>query len=72
MQAPNPDIKVVTGTTLQGVELHILDDIELLRDILNNCDRYTQLDGIFLCVRGELTGLFTYDPNARDMLATAS
>lgn len=68
MQAPNSDIQVVQGITSQGVAIHILDDIDLLLDILNKCDRWTELDGIFLCVNGELTGLFTYDPNARGML----
>lgn len=69
MQAPNTDIQVVQGITHQGVAINILDDINLLLDILNSCDLWTELDGIFLCVKGELTGLFTYDPNAKGMLA---
>lgn len=46
--------------TSQGTEVHLIDDLDMLLAILNNCDRWTELSNTFLCMRGDMVGVFAW------------
>lgn len=60
MQSQTNKQLVQIATTEQGLEVHLMTDLDMLLAVLNNCDRWTEIEGSFLCVRGSMTGLFTW------------
>lgn len=46
--------------TNQGLEIHLIEDLDQLHSILVNCDRWTEINNRFLCVRGGMIGIFAW------------
>ncbi len=55
-----PESLVNVLETEQGLEVHLIENLDLLLSILNNCDRWTELGHTFLCIRGDMVGVFAW------------
>lgn len=60
MQAQSKEPMVNVAETEQGLEVHLIEDLDMLHAILTNCDSWTQLDNTFLCIRGNMVGVFAW------------